>query len=394
MKILVTGASGLVGHNIIESFHDQNHELLTPSHKELDLLNKTAVSNYLKINQPDFVIHAAGLVAGITVNNRYPLRFLLENMDMGRNIIYEAYQAGIKKLINLGSSCMYPRNHQEPLTEDLILKGELEPTNEGYALAKIACARMCSYIMKENPEFKYKTLIPCNLYGRWDKFTEDNAHMIPAVIHKISQAVDNGQNEVEIWGDGLARREFMYVGDLADCIWYSVEHFDKLPELMNVGLGVDYTINEYYETIAKVIGFKGIFTHDLTKPTGMNRKLTDVSKMLQFGWKPKVSLEEGIKKTFEFYCQNIRKVASKMDKIGIGWAYVSEIGKKYVNQALDANRLSQGELVYKFEKQFAELHDQKYGIALNSGTSALHVGLEALKEKFSWNARGGVLLRF
>ena len=389
MKILITGSSGLVGHSITESPCSAKYNLLTPTHEELNLLDKFAVLKYLQKEKPDYIIHAAGRVGGIAVNNKQPLNFFVENMDMGRNIIYGAYKTGIKKFINIASSCMYPRNHQEPLTEDLILKGELEPTNEGYALAKIACARMCSYIMKENPEFQYKTLIPCNLYGRWDKFTEDNAHMIPAVIHKISQAVDNRQNEVEIWGDGLARREFMYVGDLADCIWYSVEHFDKLPELMNVGLGVDYTINEYYETIAKVIGFKGIFKHDLTKPTGMDRKLTNISKMLQFGWKPKVSLEEGIKKTFEFYCQNIRKVASKMDKIGIGWAYVSETGKKYVNQALDAGRLSQGEMVYKFEKQFAELHNQKYGIALNSGTSALHVGLEALKEKFGWSARGG-----
>ena len=158
MKILLTGSSGLVGRNILESPLIKEHELLTPRHKELDLLDKMAVTDYLEKNRPDLVIHAAGVVGGISINNRQPLRFLVENLDMGRNVIYGAYRAGIKKFINLGSSCMYPRNHETPLTEDMILTGELEPTNEGYALAKVSCARMCAYITRENPEFQYKTL--------------------------------------------------------------------------------------------------------------------------------------------------------------------------------------------------------------------------------------------
>jgi len=390
MKILITGSSGLVGHNLLEAPQSKKYELLTPSHKELELLDKDAVLNYLEKNRPDMVIHAAGTVGGISANKSQPLKFLVENLDMGRNVIYGAYQTGIKKFINLASSCMYPRNHETPLTEEMILTGELEPTNEGYALAKINCTRMCSYITRENPDFQYKTLIPCNIYGRWDKFFGDRAHMIPAVIQRIIQAVDSGQEEIEIWGDGTARREFMYTGDLADCIWQAVERFNELPELMNVGLGFDYSVNDYYEVIAKVVGFKGKFTHDLNKPIGMKRKLTDVTRMEQFGWRPKTSLEDGIKLTVDFYRKHV--AAQKQDKIGIGWAFISDNGRRRVQEILEASRLSQGPLVYKFEKEFAKLHEQKYGIALNSGTSALHVGLEAMKEKFGWKPQSKVLV--
>ena len=390
MKILITGSSCLVGHNLLEAPQSKRYELLTPSHKELELLDKDAVLNYLEKNRPDLVIHAAGTVGGISANMQQPLKFLLDNLDMGRNVIHGAYRAGVKRFINLGSSCMYPRNHETPLTEDMILKGELEPTNEGYAIAKIACARMCSYITRENPDFQYKTLIPCNIYGRWDKFFGDRAHLIPAVIQRLIQAVDSGQEEIEIWGDGSARREFMYTGDLADCIWQAVERFDELPDLMNVGLGVDYSVDDYYDVIAKVIGFKGKFTHDLSKPAGMKRKLTDVSRMLKFGWRPKTTLEDGIRQTVDFYRKHVG--SQKQNKIGIGWAFISDNGKRRVQEILEANRLSQGPMVYKFEKEFAKLHEQRYGIALNSGTSALHVGLEAMKEKFNWQPKSKVLV--
>ena len=344
MKILITGSSGLVGHNLLEAPQSKRYELLTPSHKELELLDKDAVLNYLEKNRPDMVIHAAGTVGGISANMQQPLKFLVENLDMGRNVIHGAYRAGIKKFINLASSCMYPRNHETPLTEDMILTGELEPTNEGYALAKIACARMCSYITREYPDYQYKTLIPCNIYGRWDKFFGDRAHLIPAVIQRIIQAVDSGQEEIVIWGDGSARREFMYTGDLADCIWQAVERFDELPDLMNVGLGVDYSVDDYYSTIAKVVGFKGTFTHDLSKPAGMKRKLTDVSRMLKFGWRPKTTLEDGIRQTVDFYRKHVGN--QKQNKIGIGWAFISDNGKRRVQEILEASRLSQGPLVY------------------------------------------------
>lgn len=306
MKILLTGANGLVGHSIVENKAMQQQKLLTPSHKELDLLDYNAVVQYLKKEQPDCIIHAAGKVGGIAANCKAPMEFLLTNMDMGRNIIYGAFETGVKKFINLGSSCMYPRNSEKSLTEDMVLKGELEPTNEGYALAKVMCARLCEYISRQHPEFQYKTLIPCNLYGRWDKFRTENAHMIPAVIHKLYMAQKNGLKTVEIWGTGKARREFMYSGDLADCIAYCLEHYENLPTYLNVGLGHDYTVDEYYAAIAKVVGYTGNFVHNTEKPEGMKRKLTDVTNLNAFGWHSKISLDEGLRKTFEFYLQTDR----------------------------------------------------------------------------------------
>lgn len=305
MKILLTGGAGLVGHSILEHESGRQHTIIVPTHRELDLCDKRAVREFVQAEQPDLIIHAAGTVGSIAANIKAPVKFLIDNMDMGRNIIYEARQTGVKRLLNLGSSCMYPRDSEKPLTEDMVLKGELEPTNEGYALAKCMCTRLCEYIHRENEEFQYKTLIPCNLYGRWDKFTGETAHMVPAVIHKLYSAKCNKLEEVSIWGDGTARREFMYSGDLADCIWRAVDNFDVLPDLMNVGLGYDYTVDEYYKTIAEIVGFKGRFTHDLTKPAGMKRKLTDITKQTQFGWKAQHSLEQGVRKTFEFYLQHV-----------------------------------------------------------------------------------------
>lgn len=280
-------------------------EVNAPSSLELNLLDYKAVEEYLKKFKPDLIIHAAGRVGGIHANIREPVKFLLENLDMGRNIVWAARQTGITKFINLGSSCMYPRDARNPLTEDLVLKGELEPTNEGYALAKVTVARLCEYIYRENPKFQYKTLIPCNLYGRWDKFDPSHSHLIPAVIHKIHQAKILDENEVVIWGDGTVRREFMYAGDLADCLAYALNKFDSLPSLMNVGLGKDITINEYYYAIVDVIGYKGKFSHDLTKPVGMKQKVVDISKQTNWGWVPKTSLYDGLVKTYDYYKKNV-----------------------------------------------------------------------------------------
>lgn len=303
MKILITGGNGLVGHSIIENTGMQQYELLAPSHKELDLLDYNSIQNYLYLEKPDCIIHAAGKVGGIAANCRAPMDFLLTNMDMGRNIIYGAFKAGVRRFINLGTSCMYPRNSEKPLKEDMILKGELEPTNEGYALAKVMCARLCEYISRQYPHFQYKTLIPCNLYGRYDKFCTENAHMIPAVIHKLYVAKKKSINTVEIWGSGKARREFMYSGDFADFIFYSIKNYDRLPAYLNVGLGYDYTVDEYYEAIASVVGYTGCFTHNMKKPEGMKRKLTDVENLKKIGWQAKTSLLEGLQKTFAFYLQ-------------------------------------------------------------------------------------------
>jgi len=301
MKILITGASGMVGRNLVEHPSAAQYQLLTPSSKALNLLSENDVLAYMQTHQPDLVIHCAGKVGGIQANIAAPVKFFSDNMRMSLNVISSAKKVGVKRLLNLGSSCMYPRAAVNPLTEGMVLTGELEPTNEGYALAKIAAARLCDYITQEQPELSYKTLIPCNLYGRYDKFGANNSHMIPAVIAKISDARDHQAPSVEIWGDGKARREFMYAGDLADFIYFVIDQIDSLPGLVNVGLGQDYTINEYYQTIAAVLGYEGEFLHDLTKPVGMQQKLVDTTLLHTIGWAPRTSLTEGIKHTYQFY---------------------------------------------------------------------------------------------
>lgn len=301
MKILITGSTGMVGRNILENKDISKFDLLTPNSKELNLLNYSAVDKYIKDNKPDFIVHTAGKVGGIQANIAHPVSFLVENLDMGRNIIMAAKSNDVKNLINLSSSCMYPRNANNPLNEDLILKGELEPTNEGYAIAKIMATRLCEYISKEDNSFNYKTIIPCNLYGRYDKFESKHSHMIPAVVKKIYDAKMKNLDQIDIWGDGIARREFMYAGDLADFIIYAITNFSKMPQNINAGLGHDYTINEYYQIIADVIGYEGEFIHDLSKPIGMKQKLIDDTKLKEFGWKYKTSLVEGIENTYEYY---------------------------------------------------------------------------------------------
>jgi len=300
-KILLTGGGGMVGRNVLEHPAIGEFEVLAPRSAELDLRDFNAVQSYLSKHLPDIVIHAAGKVGGIQANMAEPVGFLLENLDMGRNIVWGSRQIGIKRLINLGSSCMYPRNHSESLSEDMVLTGELEPTNEGYALAKVLTARFCDYIARENVSYQYKTLIPCNLYGRHDKFDPEHSHLLPAIIHKVHQAKESGQQTVEIWGDGTARREFMYAGDLADVVVQGIKRFDALPGNMNIGLGHDFTINEYYQAASDVMGYAGTFVHNITKPVGMTRKLLSIERQQTWGWKAQTDLRTGVEKTYEFY---------------------------------------------------------------------------------------------
>jgi len=301
MKIFISGGNGMVGKNILEHPKASQYSFLSPTSLELNLCNYDAVDAYLKLHNPDFIIHAAGLVGGIHANMARPVDFLVYNLDQGRNIIMAAKENRINNLINLASSCMYPREATNPLQEELILKGELEPTNEGYALAKIVATRLCEYISRENPKLNYKTIIPCNLYGKYDKFSPEHSHMVPAVIKKIYDAKTNGSTKIDIWGDGQARREFMFAGDLADFVFYALENFSQMPQNINVGLGLDYTINDYYNIIAEEIGYDGKFVHDMSKPTGMKQKLIDDTKLKKFGWQHQTTLEEGIKKTIEYF---------------------------------------------------------------------------------------------
>lgn len=293
----------MVGRNLAEHAALADWTILSPTRGELDLTDYVATQAYIERHRPDAIIHAAGKVGGIQANIANPVRFLVDNLDVGRNVVMAARHAGVSVLLNLGSSCMYPRGHDAALREEQVLTGELEPTNEGYAIAKIATARLCSYIRREDPAYQYKTLIPCNLYGRYDKFAPQHSHLVPAVIAKVHDAKINGLDAVEIWGDGSARREFMYAGDLADALVRALDSAATLPDMMNVGLGYDYTINEYYAAAANVIGWQGRFVHNLDRPVGMARKLVDTTRQRDWGWQASTSLEDGIRKTYHFYLE-------------------------------------------------------------------------------------------
>ena len=305
MKILLTGSRGMVGRNIADHPLATSHEILSPSSSELNLLDVDSIKHYIKSHQPEMVIHAAGIVGGIQANIARPVKFLVDNMQMGLNLLTASKANQVKRLMNLSSSCMYPRYAKNPLSEDLILKGELEPTNEGYALAKVASTRLCEYIHRENGSFLYKTVIPCNLYGKYDKFDPEHSHMIPAVIRKLYNAKNQALEAIDIWGDGLARREFMYASDFADFVYYAIERFEDMPQNINVGLGHDYTINEYYQKIANVVGYQGDFDHDLSRPTGMQQKLIDDTRLKAFGWQHSTTLEQGIQNTYDYFLTEV-----------------------------------------------------------------------------------------
>ncbi len=299
--ILVTGGSGMVGHNLCDLAAARGLDVVAPRHRELDLLDADAVLAFFGKVKPAVIVHAAGRVGGIEANMREPVRFLTENWEMGKNVVLAARAAGVERLINLGSSCMYPKDSPRSLREEDILSGPLEPTNEAYAIAKSAVQRLAAYIGSETPAFQYKTLVPCNLYGRYDSFDPKRSHLAAAVIHKLHRAKVEGSDTVEIWGAGTARREFLYAGDLADAILAAIDRFDSLPPVLNIGAGVDHTVNEYYEAAAEVVGFTGTFTHDLSRPVGMMRKLMDVGRATAWGWSATTSLKEGLARTYEYY---------------------------------------------------------------------------------------------
>lgn len=301
---MLTGGSGMVGRNLQEHPLAASWNVRAPTRVELDLKDHRAVLAWMQDERPDVVVHAAGRVGGIQANLADPVGFLVDNLDLGRNVIMAAYEARVPRLLNLASSCMYPREARNPLREEQLLTGPLEPTNEGYALAKILATRLCDYISRDQAGFQYKTMIPCNLYGRYDKFDPAQSHLLPAIIRKVHLAKKSGAGEVEIWGDGTARREFMYVADLADAVMRALADFDRLPPLMNVGIGQDHSINDYYDAVASVVGWDGTFIHDLGRPTGMKQKLLSVERQRQWGWEPPTSLLDGIRQTWAYYLED------------------------------------------------------------------------------------------
>ena len=298
--MLLTGGSGMVGRNLQEHPGILEWDLYAPSSTELDLTDSIAVFNYIENLSPDIILHAAGKVGGIQANIDSPVAFLEQNMMIGRNVIMGGFNSGVKNLINLASSCIYPLEAKSPLKEDTLLSGPLEKSNEGYALAKISILRLCEYITREDSSYIYKSIIPCNLFGRYDNFNSKESHLLPAILQKVYDAKKNSKDLIEIWGDGTARREFMSCGDLADILICAAKDLSQLPDLMNAGVGHDYSVLEYYQRVSEIAGWDGEFVFDVSKPKGVQQKLCDVTRLNDWGWKSKISLEEGIEIAYNY----------------------------------------------------------------------------------------------
>ncbi len=303
--LFLTGGTGLVGRNLSEHPEAEAFEIIAPTSAELDLRDPAAVTKRLAEVAPDIVVHAAGRVGGIQANIAAPLAFLDDNLMMGRNVVMGAFHAGVRRLINLGSTCIYPPTAPNPLREEAILTGPPEHTNEGYALAKLAVLKLCSYISATDPALHYKTLIPCNLYGRHDHFHTGRSHLIAAIFEKIHRAKTTGASQIEVWGDGSARREFMYAGDMASAIFTAASRIEEVPDLMNVGVGQDHNVADYYRAVAETLGWRGELRFDLSRPVGMARKLADISRLRAFGWSAQVNLRDGLERTSNYYLTEV-----------------------------------------------------------------------------------------
>lgn len=302
-KIYVAGHTGLVGSAIVRNLQSKGYtNIITRTHKELDLTNQEAVRKFFEEERPEYVFLAAAKVGGIRANSTYPADFIYENLMIECNVIKAAHDYKVKKLLFLGSSCIYPKMAPQPIKEEYLLSGYLEPTNEAYAIAKIAGLKMCQYFKRQYGD-NFISCMPTNLYGPNDNFDLENSHVIPALIRKFHEAKIENKPYVEIWGTGTPRREFLYVDDMADACVFLMENYDG-EETVNVGTGKDVTIRELAEIISKVVGYKGELKFDTSKPDGTPRKLLDVSKLNELGWKYKVELVDGIRKTYEWFLEN------------------------------------------------------------------------------------------
>ncbi|MDF0490992.1 GDP-L-fucose synthase [Sphingomonas sp. H39-1-10] len=308
MRIYVAGHRGMVGGAIARKLRERGAEVITRTHAELDLTDQAAVREFFASEKPDGVVLAAAKVGGIYANNTYPADFIYENLMIEANVVHQAYAAGVQRLLFLGSSCIYPRAVEQPMREDALLTGILEPTNEPYAVAKIAGIKLCeSYNRQYGTD--YRSVMPTNLYGPGDNFHPENSHVMPALIRRFHEAVEAGADEVVIWGTGTPRREFLHVDDMAEASLFvfdlDKETYETNTEPMlshiNVGYGEDVTIAELARMIADVTGFKGNIAFDSTKPDGTMRKLMDSSRLNAMGWRPQVALPEGIKETYEWF---------------------------------------------------------------------------------------------
>lgn len=302
-KIYVAGHRGLVGSAIVRRLEkDGFKNIITRTHQELDLTRQAEVEQFFAEEKPDYVILAAAKVGGIYANDTYPADFIMKNLQIECNVIDAAYKNGVKKLLFLGSSCIYPRECPQPIKEEYLLSGYLEKTNEAYALAKIAGLKMCAFY---NQQYRtdYISVMPCNLYGINDNFALENSHVLPALMRKFHEAKVKNEPTVTVWGSGKPLREFLNVDDLADACLYLMDHY-KGNEFFNVGYGKEVTILELAQMMKKVTGFQGEIVMDSSKPDGTPRKLTDISRLAELGWQPKIDLEEGLRQTYEWYKAN------------------------------------------------------------------------------------------
>jgi GDP-L-fucose synthase len=306
-KIYIAGHRGMVGSAIWRALIVKGYtNLFGATSTELDLRNQQAVLDFISAEQPEVIIDAAARVGGILANNNYPYQFIMENMQIQNNLIDSALQAGVEKFIFLGSSCIYPRLAPQPLKEDYLLTGDLEPTNEWYAIAKITGVKACQAIRKQFSK-DYVSLMPTNLYGTYDNFDLNTSHVLPAMMRKFHEAKINNHAPVTLWGSGTPLREFLFVDDMAEAVVFALEN--TLPDyLYNIGTGVDLTIKELAETIQKITGHQGEIIWDASKPDGTPRKLMDISKMHELGWKHKVDLEAGIQMTYDWFVENVEHV--------------------------------------------------------------------------------------
>jgi GDP-L-fucose synthase len=299
-SVFVAGHRGLVGSAICQALEARGFDnLVTRTRDELDLRDAAAVDAFFRVEQPDYVILAAARVGGILANDSFPVEFLRDNLEIQTHVIDAAWRHEVSKLVFLGSSCIYPRLATQPIREDSLLTGPLESTNEWYAIAKIAGIRLCQAYRKQHG-FNAISLMPTNLYGPGDNFDLKSSHVLPALLRKFHEAKKSGADKVSVWGSGTPRREFLYVDDLADAVCFLLEHYDS-PEIINVGVGRDITIAELADLIRDITGFTGAIRFDRSKPDGTPRKLLDVSRLTDAGWTAPTSLEDGIRKTYDWY---------------------------------------------------------------------------------------------
>ncbi|HLY58263.1 MAG TPA: GDP-L-fucose synthase [Stellaceae bacterium] len=302
-SVYVAGHRGLVGSSLVRRLEREDVGLLTATHAELDLTDQRQAFDWLAEKRPEVVIVAAAKVGGIMANSTRPAEFIYENLAIETNLIEGARRAGVAKLLFLGSSCIYPKFAKQPITEEALLEGALEPTNEWYAVAKIAGIKLCQAYRRQYG-CGFISAMPTNLYGPWDNFDPVSSHVAPAMIRRLHEAKETGAEAIQIWGTGTPRREFLHVDDLADACVFLLERYDG-EVAINVGTGEDVTINELVEITARVVGWQGRIEHLTDKPDGTPRKLLDVSRLAALGWRARIGLEEGMRTTYQWYLENV-----------------------------------------------------------------------------------------